>query len=177
MEAPIKENKLIIYGIYVFTVIVFILVLILHRLPSPATPPSFIYFFPKLNAFINGSCFVLLISSLVAIKSKNVALHKKLNTSAMLLSVLFLLSYVTYHLFTEETKYLGDFKFLYFFFLATHIVLAAVSLPFILLAYYRGFIGDVQKHRKLVKITYPMWLYVTFTGVLVYIFLAPYYPV
>jgi putative membrane protein len=82
---------------------------------------------------------------------------------------------VFYHLFADETKYGGDFLGIYYFILVTHIILAGVSLPFILLAYYRGFIGDIAKHRKMVKFVYPIWLYVTFTGVLVFLFLAPYY--
>lgn len=171
-----QEDKRIVWGIYVFTAIVFALVVLLHELPKADSVPSFAYFLPKLNAFINGTCFLLLIVSLIAIKNKKVALHQKLNTTAMVLSVVFLLSYVLYHYFTEDTKYGGDYKGFYYFILATHIILAAVSLPFILLAYYRGFLGDIKKHRRLVKITYPMWVYVTFTGVMVYLFLAPYYP-
>ncbi len=170
-----KENKAIIYSIYAFTAVVFGLVIILHELPSPGNAPSFIGIFPMLNAFINGTCFLVLITSLIAIKNKKVKLHQYLNTSAMLLSVLFLLSYVFYHLFADETKYGGDFLGIYYFILVTHIILAGVSLPFILLAYYRGFIGDIAKHRKMVKFVYPIWLYVAFTGVLVFLFLAPYY--
>lgn len=170
-----KENKAVIYSIYAFTVVVFGLVILLHELPAPGNAPSFIGIFPMLNAVINGSCFLILVSSLIAIKNKNVGLHQTLNTTAMILSVLFLLSYVFYHLFAEDTKYGGNYSGIYYFVLATHIILAGLSLPFILLAYYRGYIGDVIKHRKMVKFVYPVWLYVTFTGVLVYMFLSPYY--
>lgn len=171
-----KEDKKILWGIYGFTVIVYALVIILHELPSADTIPTFAYFLPKLNAFINGTCAVLLLSSLVAIKNKKVSLHQNLNTTAMVLSVVFLLSYVLYHYFVGDTSYQGEYKGLYYFVLISHVLLAGLSLPAILVAYYRGWIGDIQKHRKIVKITFPVWLYVTITGVLVYLFLAPFYP-
>jgi putative membrane protein len=104
-----------------------------------------------------------------------VQMHKRLNSLAMLLSVMFLLSYVVYHYFAGDTEYLGDFKRIYVFILVTHIFLAGLSLPFILLAYYHGFIGNLVKHKKMVRFVYPIWLYVTCTGVIVYLFLAPYY--
>jgi len=170
-----KESKAIICGIYAFTAVVFILVILLHEMPSPGNAPSFIGIFPKLNSIINGTCFLILVSSLIAIKNHKVKIHKNLNTLAMLLSMLFLLSYVFYHLFADDTKYGGDFSGIYYFILITHVILAGLSLPFILLAYYRGFIGDIAKHRKMVKFVYPVWLYVTFTGVLVYLLLSPYY--
>jgi putative membrane protein len=111
----------------------------------------------------------------VAVKKGNVGLHKKLTSTGMLLSLVFLLSYVLYHTLADSTAYEGDMTGLYYFILVTHIILAGLSLPFILFAYYRGFIGDVEKHKKIVKFTYPVWLYVALTGVVVYIFLSPYY--
>lgn len=170
-----KPNKNIIWGIYIFTAAVYALVIILHELPGATSAPAFTAFQPLLHASLNGACFVLLILSLMAIKNKNVNLHKRLNSLAMLLSLVFLLSYVVYHYFAGDTEYLGDYKGIYYFVLLTHILLAGFSLPFILLAYYHGFIKNLDKHRKLVKFVYPVWLYVTFTGVLVYVFLAPYY--
>ena len=170
-----KENKQVVRGIYVFTAIVYALVIILHEMPKAGFKPAFTAYQPLLHAMINGSCFLILISSLVAIKNKNVQLHKKLNTGAIILSVLFLLSYVVYHYFAPETKYGGDYKGVYYFILATHIILAGVSLPFILFAYYAGYTNTISKHKRLVRFTYPVWLYVTLTGVLVYLFLSPYY--
>jgi putative membrane protein len=168
-------DKRIIYGIYVFTAVVYALVILLHELPEASFRPGFIDYLPALNATINGTCFLLLVASLVAIKTRMIPLHKLLNTTAMVLSVVFLLSYVLNHYFSGDTVYGGDMKGLYYFVLISHILLAAISLPFILMAYYKAFAGDIQGHRKLVKFTYPMWVYVTFTGVLVYLFLAPYY--
>ncbi len=171
----IQANKKIEYGIWAFTIVVFLLVVILHELPKGSNDIAFLKALPKVNAFINGTCFVLLISSLIAIKQKKISLHQKLNTTAMFLSVLFLLSYVANHTFNPDTKYGGEYSGIYKFILATHIILAAVSLPMILFAYYRAWTGNIEGHRKLVKTTYPIWLYVTLTGVLVYLFLAPYY--
>jgi putative membrane protein len=164
----IQPNKKIEKGIWIFTIVVFLLVVILHELPKGENDITFLKILPKVNAFINGTCFVLLISSLIAV-------NQKLNTTAMILSVVFLLSYVANHTFNPETKYKGDldFKGIYIFILATHIILAAVSLPMILFAYYRAWTGNIEGHRKLVRTTYPIWLYVTLTGVLVYLFLAP----
>ncbi len=175
MNALLQNRKLAITSIWVFTVVVYALVISLHYLPSVENKPSFTSFQPLLNAIINGTCFILLISSLIAIKKKNIELHKKLNTTAMLLSVVFLLNYVLYHYLSGDTSYLGEAKAFFYFILITHILLAGISLPLILIAYYRGLSGDVERHRKIVKITYPIWLYVTFTGVMVYAFLSPYY--
>ena len=165
-------KKSIIALIWIFTALVYALVIVLHELPKSDWAPSFISTLPALNAVINGTCFTLLVVSFFVIRRGNVSLHKRLNTSAMILSVLFLLSYVTNHFFSGDTVYMGSFKGLYYFVLITHILLAGVSLPFILLAYYHGFIDNRAKHRKLVKFVYPMWLYVTFTGVLVFLFLC-----
>ncbi len=170
-----NPNKNIIRGIYAFSAAVYALVIVLHELPGASEIPSFVQFQPLTHAIINGTCFLFLIGALIAIKNKNVQLHKKLNTGAMLLSLVFLLSYVVYHFFAGDTAYLGEYKSIYYFILLTHILLAGLSLPFILLAYYHGFIGNVPKHKKMVRFVYPVWLYVTFTGVIVYWFLAPYY--
>lgn len=170
-----KESKGLKYGIWIFTVVVYALVVSLHYLPKPDVIPPFTKDLPLFHALLNGACFVLLIASLLAIKNKKVALHKALNTTAMILSVVFLLSYVLYHATNGDTSYEGDFSVLYYSILFSHIVLAGLSLPAILFAYYRAVIGDIEKHRKIVRYTYPVWLYVALTGVLVYLFLKPFY--
>ena len=170
-----KEDKRIVWAIWGVSAVVFLLVVALREIPKPDFRPKFTLYQPVFHAVLNGSVFTLLLVSLGAIKRKNINLHKRLNSLAMLLSLVFLLSYVVYHFFSPETKYLGTFKGIYYFILATHVSLAALSLPFILLSYYRGFLGQVEKHRKLVKFAYPVWLYVALTGVLVYLFLSPYY--
>jgi putative membrane protein len=135
------------------------------------------YLLPKLNAFINGTAFVVLIAAFIAIKNKNVALHKKLTTTAMFLSILFLLSYITFHFTTESTHYCGEgaMKYLYFFILITHILLSAIIVPLVLFTYARGHMMQVEKHRRIAKITWPLWLYVTATGVIVYLMISPCY--
>ena len=168
-------DKRITRFIWVFTAIVFALVIVLHELPKMDGEPSWVAFLPKLNAYINGTVFILLIASLAAIKQKKISLHKKLNTTAMVLSVLFLLSYVLNHYFSGDTKYGGDMTGLYYFVLISHVLLAGISLPMILFSYYYGYLNLVHKHKNLVRFTYPIWVYVAFTGVLIYLFLAPYY--
>jgi putative membrane protein len=170
-----KPDRRVIAGIWIFTAIVFAAVILLHELPGADVSPAFVVWQPPLHALLNGTAFLVLISSYFSIRNKNVSLHKRLNTLAMLLSVFFLISYVMYHYFAGDTQYGGNYKALYLFILLTHIVLAGISLPFILLAYYRGFIGDIAAHRRMVSWVFPIWLYVALTGVLVYLFLSPYY--
>lgn len=130
------------------------------------------------NAVINGTVSVLLVWGLLAVKNKNYVLHKKLMLAAILLSSLFLVSYIGHHLLSGETKYGGahDTKYyIYLFILLTHIVLATIILPFILFTAYRALTGEFDKHKKLTRYTFPLWLYVSVTGVLVYWFISPYY--
>ena len=179
--------------IYVATLLVCLLVLALNQkyIPHPDTFPNFIYKLPALNAFLNGTCTVLLIFSLAAIKRRNIQLHKRLNLAAFAFSSLFLISYVTAHYFIPDTKY-GDvdhdgvmsitesasvagIKPVYVFILLTHIFLAVVVLPMILLSFYYGLTDQREKHKKLTRFSYPIWLYVTVTGVVVYLMISPYY--
>lgn len=171
----IKSNKKIEIGIWIFTVVVFLLVTVMNKLPKPDEAPAFTKALPAVNAIINFTCFLTLIGSLVMIKMKKVNLHMRLNTFAMILSVFFLLSYVLYHLTNVETKYEGDMQGLYYSILASHIVLSGISLPFILFSYYRGIIGDIEKHKKIVKWAYPVWLFVAITGPIVFYMLSPFY--
>lgn len=170
-----QENKALKISIWVFTGVVYLLVMLLHYIPKPDTAPTFSKFLPQLNASINGTCFLLLIASLTAIKNGKVLLHKRINTAAMILSVVFLLSYVLYHVTNGDTAYEGDYRTGYLMLLFSHIVLAGLSLPAILLAYYYASYGNIAKHKKIVRYTYPIWLYVTLTGVLVYVMLSPFY--
>jgi putative membrane protein len=132
---------------------------------------------PKLNAIINGTCFILLLISFYFVKQKQYNIHKRINITAFFLSALFLISYVTYHYLVPETKYGEDglMKNIYYFILVTHIILAALVLPLILLSFYYGLNDNRVKHKKIVKWSFPIWVYVTFTGVLVYLLLSPYY--
>lgn len=178
LKPLLKESKFIRISIWVFTVVVFGLVLCLPKLRellAIENPPLFTKALPGLNASINSICFLVLITSFVMIKKNKVIAHMRLNTFAMILSVLFLLSYVLYHLTNPDTPYKGEYGFIYYPILLTHILTSAISLPFILFAYYRAFIGDVVKHKKIVKWAYPVWLYVAITGPTVYLFLSSYY--
>lgn len=163
----------------VVSIVVFVLVVLLNKrvLNPPTEFPDFIYRLPLLHAIINGTCAVLLVVSLRAIKAKNVAKHKALNLTAFGLSALFLISYVIYHFFVPETSYGGEgaLRYAYYFILITHIILAAVVLPLILLSFWYALNDKIDKHRKIVRFTFPIWLYVAVTGVVVYLMISPYY--
>ena len=130
------------------------------------------------NAIINATVSLLLVWAFIAVKKKQYEFHKRLMLTAIVLSCLFLVSYIGHHLLSGETKYGGphDAKFfIYLFILITHITLATIILPFILFTAYRSLSGDYAKHKKLARYTWPLWLYVSVTGVLVYLLISPYY--
>jgi putative membrane protein len=139
--------------------------------------PEFGKFLPTLNAIINGTCTVLLIASFRAIKKKDIATHRKLNLITFVLSTLFLLSYVTYHWMADDTKFPADnpIRPIYLTILISHIILAAVVLPLVLISFWYGLTNQVAKHRKITRWSFPIWLYVTTTGVIVYLMISPYY--
>lgn len=189
----VSNEKAIKWTVYIATVVVCLLVTVLNQkwIPHPDTFPSFIYDLPMVNAVLNGTCSLLLLFSLAAIKKRKIELHKKLNLTAFLLSTLFLLSYVTAHYFIPDTKY-GDsdhdgvmsamesaavsgIKTIYVIILLSHIFLAIVVLPMVLLSFYYGLTDQREKHKKLTRFSYPIWLYVTVTGVVVYLMISPYY--
>jgi putative membrane protein len=176
----IKSKEKVVFRIVLtVSVAVFLLVILLNKriFPVPATIPGFAYFLPKLNAIINGTCFVLLLISLYFVKQKRYDIHRKINITAFFLSALFLVSYVIYHYLVPETRFGGEglIKTFYYFILITHIILAALVLPLILLSFYYGLNDHRPKHKKIVRWSYPIWVYVTSTGVLVYLLLSPYY--
>lgn len=178
-------------GVTIFVIAV-VVVLNRHLIPGPAVAPSFTPYLPMLNAFLNGTCTVLLLASLYFIKQGNIAVHKRLNIITFCLSSLFLVSYILFHylmrndtlygdsnfdgvLSPEERAAAGGMRTLYLSILVPHIILAAGVLPLILLSFYRGLQMQVAKHKKLVRWTFPLWLYVTVTGVIVYLMIKPYY--
>ncbi len=174
-----SQDKLVFRLVHGLSIIVFLAVVILNRKSTSRTRYySCLYIFlPKLNAIINGTCSVLLLISLYQIKRRNIVAHKRLNILTFVLSSLFLVSYILFHYFVKETSYGGEglIRIVYYVILVTHIILAAAVLPLILLSFYRGLQNDVFRHRRLVRWSYPIWLYVTVTGVIVYLMIAPYY--
>ena len=163
----------------VLSVIVFLAVLILNKkiIPRPDAVPGFVYSLPALNAFINGTCSILLIVSYFQIRSKNIVLHKRLNLTTFFLSCLFLISYITYHWLADETKFPADnpLRPVYLIILISHIILAALVLPLVLISFYYGLKNDIAKHRRITRFSFPIWLYVAVTGVIIYLMISPYY--
>ncbi|WP_300604054.1 DUF420 domain-containing protein [Niabella sp.] len=169
-----KRAKLLIYT---FSVIVFAVVVALGRVQLNIQPGFDVHIFALVNAVINSIVAVLLVVALFAAKSGKYLLHKRLMLVAMVLSILFLISYIAHHLLAGDTKFggTGTIRFIYYFILGTHIPLAGVILPFILFTAYRGLIGEYPRHRKIARITWPIWFYVAITGPIIYILISPYY--
>ena len=154
---------------------VFIMVVAMRRIKID-TSIDFTWL-PAFYSTLNGIVAVVLIMGLLAIKRSNATLHRKLMTTAMILSVVFLLCYVLYHITTSETKYCGEgtIRYFYFFLLITHIILAAGILPFILFTYIRAYTNQFGKHVKMARWVFPLWLYVAVTGPAIYAMLSPCY--
>ena len=131
---------------------------------------------PTLNACLNSLAFVLLLAGYVAIKKGKRDLHRNIMVSALVVSACFLASYLTYHYSTGHRVFpeLGWIKTVYLFILVPHVILAALMVPMILLTFYRAFTGQFEKHKKIAKITFPIWLYVSVTGVIIYFFVGHY---
>ena len=172
-----KNDKLANILIIVFSIIVFVAVVFLSRIKLEVELPFDVHVFAKINAIINSAVSFLLLVGLLAVKSGKYALHKKVMMSAMVLSLLFLVSYICHHLLSESTSFGGDgaIKIVYYVILISHIILAAVILPFILYTSDRALVAEWPAHKKLAKITWPIWFYVSVTGVIVYLMISPYY--
>jgi putative membrane protein len=134
-------------------------------------------FLPPIYAFTNGVTAVLLIGAVIAIKNGNKKLHEQLNTSAIACSLLFLLLYIAYHMTSDSTSFGGEgvIKYVYYFILITHIALSVIVIPFVLFTYMKAKLGKFPEHKKIAKKTFPLWLYVAVTGVIVYLMISPYY--
>ncbi len=188
-----QNDKTVFKLVLLVSILICLIVVILNQklIPVPATFPAFIYKLPFVNAVLNGSCSILLMFSLWAIKKRNFELHKKLNLTAFFLSALFIVCYVTAHYFIPDTIFgdtdhshqlddgeraiVGNSRVLYLCILLSHIFLAIIVLPLVLLSFYYGLKDDRVKHKKLTRFSYPVWLYVTLSGVVVYWFISPYY--
>jgi putative membrane protein len=186
-----KNDKQARWLIGVFSIVVFIIVLLLGRYKLRVDLSFDVHIFALLNAVLNSITAVLLLAALWAVKAHRYLLHKRLMLTALLLSVFFLISYITHHLLAGEARFgdsnhdgivspeeiaaVGSMRSVYFFILGTHIVLAAIILPFILFTAYRALIAEFDRHKKLARITWPLWLYVAVTGPVVYWMIRPYY--
>ncbi len=168
-----KANRVI----WVFSFVVFLAVVVLNRVQVPAPEGFDVHVFARINAAINSMVSLLLIAGLFAARAGRWKAHRNAMIGAMVLSVLFLASYILHHLFAGDTRFggTGAIRVLYYIILATHILLAALSLPYILLTAYRGLSGRYPEHRKLARRTWPIWLYVSVSGVVVYMLISPYY--
>jgi putative membrane protein len=186
-----KNDRLANWLIGIFSIVVFIVVVVLGKFKLDVELGFDVHIFATINAFVNASIALVLVAALVAVKKKNYELHKKFMITALILSILFLLSYIAHHLLAGEAKYgdsnhdgmvdeaeklaAGAMRIVYLVILITHIILAAIILPFILFTAYRGLTSEFPAHKKLARITWPLWFYVAVTGPIVYFMISPYY--
>ncbi|MDY0781288.1 DUF420 domain-containing protein [Tenacibaculum sp. IB213877] len=161
--------------ITIISIVIPVAVAALFGIKLPNVEP--LSFLPPIYATINAITAVLLVASVMAIKKGNRKLHEQLNTAAIVCSVLFLVMYVAYHMTSNSTVYGGEgiVKYIYYFILITHILLSIVIIPFVLITFMRARLGNFPAHKKIAKITFPLWLYVAVTGVIVYLMISPYY--
>jgi putative membrane protein len=186
-----KNDRMANWLIGIFSLVVFIVVVVLSKFKLDVELGFDVHIFATINAFVNATIAVVLVAALIAVKKKHYELHKKLMMTALVLSILFLLSYIAHHLLAGEAKFgdvnhdgivddaeklaVGSMRMVYLVILITHIILAAVILPFILFTAYRGLTGEFPSHKKLARITWPLWFYVAVTGPVVYFMISPYY--
>lgn len=168
-----KYNKLIVVLSIIIPLAVAILFGVnLRKMGFDVEPLTFL---PPIYATINGFTAVLLVAAVVAIKNGKRSMHENLMKIAIACSVLFLMMYVAYHMTSDSTKYGGDLGFIYYPILISHIVLSVAIIPLVLITYVRALANRFDKHKKIAKITFPIWLYVAVTGVVVYLMISPYY--
>ena len=162
---------------WIVTAAVLILVALMREFKFPLPGGMTLSFLPAVHATLNTLAAICLVLAVIMIKSKNVVAHRRFINTAMICSALFLLCYVAYHFTTPETKFGGEgaIKVVYLLLLISHIVLAAISLPFILFTYIYAWTNQFAKHRAMAKWVFPVWLYVAVTGPICYLMLRPYY--
>jgi putative membrane protein len=165
-----KYNKLII----ALSIVIPVVVAILFGVKLDVELPIFL---PPIYATINALTALVLILAVIEIKKGNRKVHEKLMKLAIILSAVFLVLYILYHMTSDSTKFGGEglMKYVYYFILLTHILLSIIVIPFVLITYVRAITNNIVKHKKIAKITFPLWLYVAITGVIVYVMISPYY--
>lgn len=184
-------DKFFLRLVWIVTAVVLAVVVALKLVPPPQHTPDSIYLLPHIIGGINAACSVLLVISLIFIRNKNIKAHKITNIITFILSAVFLIFYIVFHLYEKDTKFgdidhdgilsaaeiaaVGSVRYIYYFLLATHIILAVIVLPLILVSFYRGLNMQVERHKKIVRWSYPVWLYVAVTGVVIYLMISPYY--
>ncbi|WP_299797363.1 DUF420 domain-containing protein [uncultured Maribacter sp.] len=175
MQGSVKDEKKFNKLITVVSVIIPIVVAILFGVKLPNVEP--LSFLPPIYAAINGLTAVLLLVAVWAIKNGNQKLHQNLMTINIALSLLFLIMYIAYHMTSDSTSYGGEgaIKYAYYFILITHILLSIALIPLVLRTYAKAYLKKFEDHRALAKYTFPVWLYVAVTGVVVYLMISPYY--
>lgn len=171
----LTEEKKYNRWIVVLSIAIPLVVAVLFNVKIPNVEP--LTFLPPIYATINALTAVILLVALWAIKNKKIKLHENLMKFAIALSVAFLAMYVAYHMTSESTKFGGEgvIRYVYFFILLSHIMLSIVVIPFVLITYVRAITNSIERHKKIAKITFPIWLYVAITGVIVYLMISPYY--
>ena len=167
-ESEKKYNKWIV----ILSIVIPLVVAVLFRVKLDIELPVFL---PPIYATINGLTALILILAVYQIKQGNRQLHEKLMKFAIVLSVLFLVMYVLYHMTSDSTSYEGNYRLVYLIILISHIVLSIAVIPFVLITYVRAIANSFERHKKIAKITFPLWLYVAVSGVIVYIMISPYY--
>lgn len=175
MQGSVKDEKKFNKLITIVSIIIPIAVAILFGVKIPNVEP--LSFLPPIYATINGLTAVLLLAAVWAIKNGKEKLHQNLMTTNIALSLLFLVMYIAYHMTSDSTSYggEGDIKYVYYFILITHIILSIALIPLVLRTYAKAYLKKFDEHRALAKYTFPIWLYVAVTGVVVYLMISPYY--
>lgn len=165
-----KYNKWIV----ILSIVIPLVVAILFGVKIDVQLPVFL---PPIYATLNAFTAVILITAFWAIKNKKIALHEKLMKTAIIFSVLFLILYVAYHMTSDSTKFEGEgtIKTIYFIILISHILLSVLVIPFVLITFVRGITNQVELHKKIARFTFPLWMYVAISGVIVYLMISPYY--
>ena len=168
---PIKYKKLIT----VVSVLIPVVVALLFTVKIPNVAP--LSFLPPIYASINGITSIILVLAFIAIKNKKIKLHEGLMKTAIGLSLAFLVMYIAYHMTSDSTSYggTGSIKYVYYFILITHILLSIAIIPMVLVTYVRAISINFEDHKKIARITFPIWLYIAVTGVVVYVMISPYY--
>lgn len=161
--------------IWMLSIVIPIAVAILFSVKIPGAER--LGFLPPIYAAINGLTAVILVTAVYQIRKGNRKTHERLMKTAITCSILFLIMYMAYHMTSDSTKYGGEgmWKYVYYVILLTHILLSIIVIPFVLITYVRAISGQFYKHRKIARITYPLWLYVAVSGVIVYLMISPYY--